>query len=124
MKLSLLVVAALLALASGRVEKSVSQPGAGEQPQRGQKVSVHYTGTLLDGTEFDSSRTRGEQFKFTLGAGEVIPCWDEAVASMRIGERATVTCSSDTAYGSRGAGGLIPPNADLKFDVELFGAQF
>ena len=79
------------------------------------------SGTLKDGgKKFDSSRDRGQKFTFTLGVGQVIKCWDEGVAMMKVGERATLDCSSDVAYGSRGAGGVIPPNADLLFDVELF----
>ena len=95
--------------------------GNGQKPVSGQVVSVHYTGTLKDnGKKFDSSRDRGSKFEFTLGTGSVIKCWDEGVATMSIGERAILDCSSDVAYGARGAGGVIPPNADLLFDVELF----
>ena len=116
---SLLLMAAL---ASAKVTTDVTTKGDGTSfPSAGQTVKVHYTGTLMDGTKFDSSRDRGEPFTFTLGKGEVIQCWDEAVAAMTLGERAMVTCSADTAYGDRGAGGVIPPNADLQFDVELLG---
>ena len=82
---------------------------------------MHYTGTLMDGTKFDSSRDRGEPFEFKIGTSQVISCWDQGVAEMSLGERSKLTCSSDTAYGARGAGGVIPPNADLQFDVELLG---
>lgn len=68
-----------------------------------------------------SSRDRGSKFSFKLGVGQVIKCWDEGVAQMKIGERAVLDCTSDVGYGSRGAGGVIPPDADLLFDVELFG---
>jgi len=73
------------------------------------------------GKQFDSSRERGEPFVFKIGTGQVISCWDQGVAEMSLGERSKLTCSSDTAYGARGAGGVIPPNADLQFDVELLG---
>jgi len=88
-------------------------------PPKGAQVTVHYTGTLLDGTKFDSSRDRNSPFSFQLGAGRVIRCWDEGVAELSIGARANLKCSPDYAYGSRGAGGVIPPNAELIFDVEL-----
>ena len=85
----------------------------------GAKVKAHYTGTLLDGTKFDSSRDRGQPFEFELGKGSVIACWDQAMATMKKGERAFLTCSSFYAYGERDARGTIPPGASLRFDVEL-----
>jgi len=88
-------------------------------PKSGQTVVVHYTGTLDDGTVFDSSRTRGSPFKFVIGEGEVIRGWDEGVARLSVGQRARLICSPDFAYGSRGHPGVIPPNARLTFDVEL-----
>jgi len=93
--------------------------GAGPEAQAGQRVSVHYTGTLMDGTKFDSSRDRNEPFEFRLGAGEVIPGWDQGVRGMRVGGTRKLTIPANLAYGARGVGGVIPPNAALKFDIEL-----
>jgi len=102
--------------------KLIRKKGDGELPTAGQTVRVHYVGTLEDGTEFDSSRARGTPFQFTLGIGQVILGWDLGVATMKPGERALLRCSSDYAYGDRGAGGVIPPKAQLNFDVELLDA--
>lgn len=97
------------------------QEGNGEVAKNGDMVSVHYTGTLLDGTKFDSSVDRGQPFEFTLGVGQVIAGWDKGVLGMKIGEKRKLTIPSDLAYGDRGAGGLIPPGATLMFEVELLG---
>ena len=101
--------------------------GEGPEPAQGQRVSVHYTGWLDDGgkpgRKFDSSRDRGQPFAFTLGAGEVISGWDIGVATMRVGGRRRLVLPPEQGYGTRGAGGAIPPNATLIFDVELLGVR-
>jgi peptidylprolyl isomerase len=97
--------------------------GIGKQPQAGQTAVVHYTGWLMDGKKFDSSKDRGQPFTFTLGRGQVIKGWDEGVATMKVGGKRTLIVPPDLGYGARGAGGVIPPNATLKFEVELLDVR-
>lgn len=97
--------------------------GTGDVAVAGKTVSVHYTGWLENGKKFDSSVDRGEPFSFPLGAGRVIKGWDEGVQGMKVGGKRKLTIPSDLGYGSRGAGGVIPPNATLIFDVELLGIR-
>ena len=97
--------------------------GQGPQPRPGQTCRVHYTGWLTNGTKFDSSVDRGEPFEFELGAGRVIRGWEQGVATMKVGGKRKLTIPPDLAYGPRGAGGVIPPNATLVFDVELLGIK-
>ena len=93
--------------------------GTGASPQAGQTAVVHYTGWLLDGKKFDSSKDHGQPFSFQVGRGQVIKGWDEGVATMKVGGTRTLIIPPDLGYGARGAGGVIPPNATLKFEVEL-----
>jgi len=100
-----------------------TQAGTGDEATQGSHVHVHYTGWLYEngaqGAKFDSSKDRGDPFDFPLGAGMVIKGWDEGVAGMKVGGRRTLIIPPQLGYGARGAGGVIPPNATLKFDVEL-----
>ena len=101
--------------------------GTGAEARAGQLVTVHYTGWLYtggqQGAKFDSSRDRNDPFQFPLGAGHVIRGWDEGVAGMKVGGQRTLIIPPEMGYGPRGAGGVIPPNATLKFDVELLGVK-
>ena len=97
--------------------------GTGTTPTKGRKVTVHYTGRLTNGTKFDSSVDRNEPFKFVIGVGQVIQGWDEGVMSMKVGGKRKLLIPASLGYGARGAGGVIPPNAELHFDVELLGVD-
>ena len=129
--LAALAVSGLTALAHAQtpnVEKLPSgvvvthlTAGTGAKPTASNTVKVHYEGKLKDGTVFDSSYKRGEPAVFPLS--RVIPCWTEGVQTLKVGGKATLQCPSKTAYGPSGAGGVIPPNADLTFTVELIGIE-
>ena len=132
-----LVLAGALVLAMSVAATALTTPsglaytdevvGTGPQPKAGQSVQVHYTGWLdqggKKGPKFDSSRDRGQPFNFPLGQGQVIAGWDEGVASMKVGGRRTLVIPPALGYGARGAGGVIPANATLIFDVELLGIR-
>ena len=98
-------------------------PGTGVSPESGKKVTVHYSGYLMDGKKFDSSVDRKEPFSFIIGTGQVIKGWDEGVMSMKVGGKRKLVIPSELGYGMRGAGGVIPPNAQLIFDVELLNVE-
>lgn len=112
---------------SNGLQITETKAGTGAEARKGQTVTVHYTGWLYNngqqGAKFDSSRDRKDPFKFPLGSGMVIKGWDEGVAGMKVGGQRTLIIPPDMGYGARGAGGVIPPNATLKFDVELLGVD-
>ena len=101
------------------LEYVVLAEGSGDKPTQGARIAAHYTGWLTNGTKFDSSKDRGQPFVFAVGTGMVIKGWDEALLDMQVGERRKLTLPPHLAYGPRGAGGIIPPNATLIFEVEL-----
>ncbi len=99
------------------------KPGSGPMVKPGQRVTLHYTGTLENGTVFDSSREKGEPYTFSLGYGQVIPGWDQGVTGMKVGERRKLMVPAKLGYGERSPGAAIPPNSNLIFDVELLRAE-
>jgi len=108
----------MVTTASG-LQYTDEKEGTGEAAKAGDRVEVHYVGTFKDGKKFDSSRDRNRPFEFKLGAGQVIKGWDEGVAGMKIGGKRKLTIPPELGYGKKGAGGVIPPDTELHFEVEL-----
>lgn len=121
--LLLLVVFGTLPAAGGEMKITDITIGTGEEANVGETVEVHYTGWLLDGDKFDSSVDRGTPFSFTLGEKRVIPGWEQGIEGMKVGGKRELIIPPELAYGARGAGGVIPPNATLRFEVELLGVK-
>jgi len=108
---------------AGKLEIEDVVVGTGAEAVKGKLVSVHYTGWLTDGKKFDSSKDRGQPFQFPLGRGQVIRGWDDGVQGMKVGGKRKLTTPPDLGYGALVAGGVIPPNATLVFEVELLGVR-
>nr|6TZ8_C Chain C, FK506-binding protein 1 [Cryptococcus neoformans var. grubii H99]6TZ8_F Chain F, FK506-binding protein 1 [Cryptococcus neoformans var. grubii H99] len=104
---------------SGVTVENIKEGNGVDKPVKGDNVTIHYVGTLLDGSKFDSSRDRGTPFVCRIGQGQVIRGWDEGVPQLSLGEKANLICTPDYAYGARGFPPVIPPNSTLKFEVEL-----
>jgi rhodanese-related sulfurtransferase len=109
----------IMTAANAELQIETITEGSGQAAEAGNKVFVHYTGKLEDGSVFDSSVTRGQPFSFTLGAGQVIRGWEQGILGMKVGEKRVLTIPPELGYGAAGAGGVIPPNATLTFEVEL-----
>lgn len=110
-------------MSANELQIEVITTGTGAAPQKGNRVSVHYTGWFTDGGKFDSSVDRDDPFEFVLGAGQVIRGWDIGVAQMKVGDKVKLTIPPDLAYGAQGYPGAIPPNSTLVFEVELLGIR-
>jgi FKBP-type peptidyl-prolyl cis-trans isomerase len=131
LSLTILLIFSLVFASCGRntfmtksgVSIEVIKEGTGPIPKEGQVVTVHYTGWLTDSTKFDSSVDRKQPFKYQFGVGQVIQGWDDGVATMKVGGKSRFTIPPELGYGRQGAGGVIPPNAVLIFEVELLGIQ-
>ncbi len=108
---------------AGKLQVEDMVVGTGAEAIKGKLVSVHYTGWLTDGKKFDSSKDRGQPFQFPLGRGHVIPGWDQGVEGMKVGGKRKLTIPPELGYGAQGAGGVIPGNATLVFEVELLGVR-
>lgn len=120
---ALLSVFCLSAASAAELQIRDLAKGTGDEANVGETVTVHYTGWLMDGTKFDSSLDRDQPFSFTLGEGRVIPGWEQGVEGMKVGGKRELIIPPELGYGAQGAGGVIPPNATLKFDVELLGVK-
>ena len=116
--MEIIIMSQIVKMASG-LQYEETLVGTGETPKTGQRISVHYRGTLKDGTQFDNSYDRGSPIQFIVGVGQVIPGFDEGLATMAVGGKRRLHIPANLGYGERGAGNAIPPNSDLIFEIEL-----